>query len=352
MRAVSLGCKALFDLDYSFDNFGAITEKLKSTFRNKSAPEIYDYFVKEKANNRWVIQDGYFESGNADLLRGDMYPDYYRFAWRMDNLFSITEASPIQLLKRLTGIDILSLSHLVKAMNANIDRFKTTGRLAAFKIGITYERDLVVGDPSSCDAERAFNRIRNRKTFHDGIQQNAGAVNSLEARALGDYMIHRLLERANDDDIPVQIHTGYLAGNWQSLAGAKALNLLPIFDKYRHVRFDVFHASWPWTSELGAIAKNYPNVYPDMCWMWAMNPTESERTLAEWLDGVPFNKIFAFGADTGLPCQNVGYSLQARLGIARALEGKIQAGFFSQSTAEEVASAIMLRNGESFYGVG
>lgn len=351
-RAVRLGCKELFNLDYSVDNLDTITDELRSTLKDKSVSEVYDYFVKEKANNKWVLQDGYFRPGNEEILHEEMFPDYYRFAWRMDSLFSITEASPIGLLQRATGIDILSLDDLVKAMNTNIDTFKATNKLAAFKLGIAYQRDLIINDASYCDAEYAFSRIRNRKIFHDGLQQNAGAVNASEARPLADYLIHRLLERANDEDIPVQIHTGYLAGNWGSLAGTKALNLIPIFEKYRHVRFDVFHASWPWTSELGAIAKNYPNVYPDLCWAWAMNPTESERALSEWIDGVPFNKIFAFGADTGLPWCNVGYSIQARLGIARVLEKKIKNGFFSGSTAKEVASAIMLKNGEEFHCLG
>jgi hypothetical protein len=350
-RAVAITCRTLFDLDYSVDNFGAITERLQAILSDRSALEVYNYFVKEKANIKWVLQDGYFAPGNEDLLQSEMYPEYYRFAWRMDELFSITDALPMELLEQVTGISVLSLGHLVKAMNANIDRFKETGELAAFKLGIAYERDLVIDDPSSHDAELAFDRIRNRKTFHTGLQQNAGAVNTLETRPLADYLIHRLLERAYDEDIPVQIHTGYLAGNWGSLEGTKALSLIPIFEKYRHVRFDVFHASWPWTSELGAIAKNYPNVYPDMCWVWAMNPTESERTLAEWLDGVPFNKIFAFGADAGLPWCDVGYSIQTRFGIARVLEKKVQKGFFSEATAMEVASAIMLENGEQFHGV-
>ncbi len=165
-------------------------------------------------------------------------------------------------------------------------------------------------------------------------------------------MLHRLVQRAADDGLPVQIHTGYLAGNWGSLAGTKALHLLPLFDKYRSVRFDLFHASWPWASELGAIAKNYPNVWADLCWAWAMNPAESERALSEWLDGVPMNKIFGYGADTRLPWCNVGYSLQAKEGIARVLEQKIQAGYFSPSTAREAAERIMLANGEEFYGLG
>lgn len=217
-RAVAITCKALFDFDYSVDNFSAITERLQSILSDRSAAEVYDYFVKEKANIKWVLQDGYFAPGNEDLLQREMYPDYYRFAWRMDGLFSITDASPMELLEQVTGISVLSLDHLVRAMNANIDRFKETGELAALKLGIAYERDLVIGDPSVHDAELAFSRIWKRKTFRNGLQQNAGAVNAIEARPLADYLIHRLLERANDEDIPVQVHTGYLAGNWGSLA--------------------------------------------------------------------------------------------------------------------------------------
>ena len=351
-RAVTLGCRELFDLEYEPGNFEAITGAFQKAMEGKSAAEVYDYFLREKANNRWVLQDGHFRPGQEAMIEKKLYPDYYRFAWRMDELFAITDGGPIGTLERATKMDVLSLDDLVKAMNANIDRFLASGRLAAFKVGIAYERDLVVGDPTRHEAERAFNRIRSRKTFHDGIQQNAGAVNALEARPLADYMFHRLMHRANDEDMPVQIHTGYLAGNWGSLNGTKASNLIPVFEKYRRVRFDIFHASWPWTSELGAIAKNYPNVHPDMCWAWTMNPAQCERALSEWLDGVPFNKIFGYGADTGMPSGNVCYSAQARIGLARVLEQKIEAGYFSPSTAEEVASAIMVKNGEEFYGLG
>jgi hypothetical protein len=342
-RAVNLGCRALFGLDYSPDNFTAITEALQSALADRTPAEVYDYFVKEKAGVSRVVQDGYFAPENTDLLQDTMYPGYYRFAWRMDGLFAIDDAAPIELLERTTGITVNNVDDLVSAMNASINTFKSTGKLAAFKLGIAYLRDLVIEDPPRREAGLAFDRIRSR-----GSGEPADSSNT---RPLADFMIHRLLQRASDEDIPVQIHTGYLAGNWGALAGTKALHLIPVFGKHKRVRFDIFHASWPWTSELGAIAKSYPNVYPDMCWVWAINPTESERTLGEWLDGVPFNKIFAFGADTSLPWCEAGYSIQARLGIARVLEEKIRKGLFSRATAEEVASAIMLRNGEQFYGV-
>jgi len=351
-RAVTLGCRELFGLEYAPENFDAITEALQASIRGRSADEVYSYFVHEKAQNKWTIQDGNFRLDSSAAFKKNMYPGSYRFAFRIDDLLDIVDAAPIEALERFTGHSIHTLGQLVDRLNQAIDKFQTTGKLAAIKIGMAYRRDLVVGDPTRYEAEVAFNRIRSRKSFWGGIQQNNGAVDAAMGRALGDFMFHQLIQRACDQDLPVQVHTGYLAGNWGSLAGTKALNLIPIFEKYRTARFDIFHASWPWASELGAIGKNYPNVWLDMCWAWTMNPTESARALSEWLDGVPFNKIFAYGADTGLPWCNVGYSLQAKLGIARVLEEKIKQGFISEGTAEEIASCIMLRNGEEFYGLG
>ena len=351
-RAVTLGCRRLFDLEYEPANWAAITAALQEAIRGKAAAEVYDYFLHEVAQNRWTLHDGRFWVIAGDFWQGEGYPDSYRYAFRFDELFDITDATPIEALERRTGRSIHTLDDLVAALNAAIDRCYATGQIAALKVGMAYRRDLVVTHPTHHEAELAFNRIRSRKVFWEGIQQNTGAVDAVAGRALGDYMFHCLMQRADASNLPVQIHTGYLAGNWGSLNGTKASHLIPIFERYRRVRFDLFHASWPWASELGAIAKNYPNVWPDLCWAWAMNPSESARALSEWLDGVPFNKIFAYGADTLLPWCNVGYSLQAKEGVARALEAKIAEGFFSQRTAEEVADYILLKNGEMFFGVG
>jgi len=346
-RAVTLGCRELFGLDYEPQNFEAISEALQASLAGKQAGEVYDYYVRQRAQNDWTLHDGRFRLDNPSALKEDLYPPSYRFAFRIDELCDLVDPAPIEALEGFTDRSIHTLDQLVEALNAAIDACAATGELAAIKNGMAYRRDLVVGDPTHHQAEAAFNRIRSRKVFWDGIQQNNGAVDAAAGRALGDYMFHKLMQRASDQDLSVQIHTGYLAGNWGSLSGTKAFNLIPIFEKYRTVRFDIFHASWPWTSELGTIAKNYPNVWADMCWAWTMNPTESERSLSEWLDGVPFTKIFGYGADTGLPWCNLGYSLQAKIGIARVLEAKIEAGYVSEGTAEEIAERIMLRCSET-----
>jgi len=350
-RAVDLTSRALFGLEYTPANFSDITDALQDAIAGRSAAQVYDRYVHEVARNKWTIQDGNYRLGSTTAFRDDCYPASYHFAFRIDALLAPESGAIIADLERATGVSIYTLDALVDALNLAIDTFAGAGRLAAIKIGMAYSRDLVVSDPTHHEAEAAFVRLRSRKAFWEGIQQNGPAIDTATSRVLGDYMFHRLIQRAADDGLPVQIHTGYLAGNWGSLAGTRAMHLVPIFEKYRAVRFDLFHASWPWASELGALAKNYPNVWADLCWAWAMNPTESERALGEWLDGVPMNKILGYGADTRLPWCNVGYSEQARQGIARALEAKIAAGYFSEATAREAAERIMLANGEEFYGL-
>jgi len=355
-RGVTLACQALFGLDFSPENFEAITEALQQAIAGRSAAEVYHYYMHERAQNKWTIND-YISDHLSDLgkhsaLSPHLFPDSYRCALRVDELLAAVDAVPIEALEGFTGTAIYTLADLERALDLVIDRFLASGRLAAIKIGMVYQRPLKVGEPTRQEAEAAFSRIRARRSFREAIQQVYGAVDAETSLALSDHFVHRLLQRAADEALPVQVHTGYLAGHWRPQAGASVMHLLPLFDRYRRVRFDIFHASWPWTSELAAVAKNCPNVWIDMCWAWAISPGDSARALSQWLDCVPYNKIFAYGADNGLPWSNVGFSLQAKLGIARVLEEKIAEDGMGERTAEAIAASIMLLNGEEFYRLG
>jgi hypothetical protein len=355
-RGVALGCQALFGMDYTPENFQAITEALQRAIAGRSAAEVFHHFMHERAQNKWTIND-YISDHLSDLgkhsaLSPHLFPDSYRCALRVDELFAAVDAVPIEALESFTGTAIYTLGDLERALDLVIDRFLASGKLAAIKIGMVYQRPLKVGEPTRPEAGAAFSRIRSRHSFREAIQQVYGAVEAGTSLALSDHMVHRLLRRAADEDLPVQVHTGYVAGHWRPLAEANVMHLLPLFDRYRRVRFDIFHANWPWTSDLAAVAKNYPNVWIDMCWAWGISPGDSARALSQWLDCVPHNKIFAYGADTGLPWSNVGFSLQAKLGIAKVLEEKIAEDGMSEATAEEIAASIMLRNGEEFYELG
>jgi len=353
-RAVSLGCRELFGLEFAPENFEAISEALQTALAGRTAAEVCAHFVAEKARNLWTIHDyiddryGYLPSASA--LNPHLYPNSYRFTLRLDHLLDIADDAPIAEIGAFTGRSAHSLDQLLQRLNEVVTTFLATGKLAVIKIAVAYLRDLSVSEPTRHEAENAFNRIRNRTLAWGGLRQDKAAVDATTSRALSDFLLHALMGRASDEDLPVQVHTGYLEGNWRPLDGTQALRLLPLFGRYRDVRFDVFHGSWPLTAEMGAIAKTYPNVWIDMCWLWAMNPGQAAQALSQWLDCLPFNKIFAYGADTWLPWGNVGYSLLAKQGVARVLEEKISSGVMSQADAREVAEAIMLRNGLEFYG--
>ena len=208
--------------------------------------------------------------------------------------------------------------------------------MAAIKIGQAYGRDLCFAEVEHAHAAALF----------DAAMRGDTTV----VRPLGDYLFHRLLERARMFNLPVQIHTGYLAGTGQDIRQGDPRPLVPVFQTYRDIRFDIFHAGWPWTSFLGAVGKEFPNVWLDLCWMWAMNPIQAERTLDEWLSAVPSNKLFAFGADIQSPFAEMGYALQARQGIAHVLERKRSRGEYDVPTAQFVARRIMHANATHFFG--
>jgi len=215
-RAVDLGCRALFGMAYTPDNWPAITAALQARLAGRSGAEIYADMLSA-AQVRWTINDCFWVPVRDWAATLAEYPDSYRFTFRRDELFSLVDLAPADELGQLCDRNVYSVSALVEVLNGTISQYLASGRLAAIKIGMAYQRDLTITDPTLHEAELAFNRLRNLDAFGDGRQQRSGAVSAAEGRALGDYLLQRLLERAADEHLPVQIHTGYLAGNWGAL---------------------------------------------------------------------------------------------------------------------------------------
>ncbi|NIM45433.1 MAG: amidohydrolase family protein, partial [Nitrososphaeria archaeon] len=115
-----------------------------------------------------------------------------------------------------------------------------------------------------------------------------------EAKPLQDYVVHTMIQLAEKHGYPVQIHTGLHEGNENILENSNPLLLTNLFMEYRKVKFDIFHAGYPYFRELATLAKNFQNVYPDLCWIHVVSPSAARTILAEWLDTVPSNKILAF----------------------------------------------------------
>jgi len=121
-------------------------------------------------------------------------------------------------------------------------------------------------------------------------------------------------------------------------------HLVNLFIQYPQAKFDIFHTSYPCTGELTALAKNFPNVYADLCWMYIVSPYAARRTLSESIETLPSNKIFGFGGDYLIVEGAYAHAKMARDNVARVLAEKVGEGYFSPSGAAAFARKILRDN--------
>ena len=121
--------------------------------------------------------------------------------------------------------------------------------------------------------------------------------------------------------------------------------------RYPEAKFVLMHIAYPYSDELVALAKHYRNIWVDLCWAWSIDPYSSRDFLRRFLHAVPSNKLFAFGGDTGWPTGTVGYAIQARREIQRALEAEIAEGYMTEKNAMAIATRIMRNNQFSCFDV-
>jgi predicted TIM-barrel fold metal-dependent hydrolase len=155
---------------------------------------------------------------------------------------------------------------------------------------------------------------------------------------------------ARDMDLPVQIHTGHMAGIRNDIVKTNAAGLTSVLELHRDVRFDLFHANWPYSGDLLFLAKNYPNVTIDFCWANIIDPVYCQRLFRQALSCVPHGKIHAYGSDFG-GCADRAWAHAeiARDNIAMALAEMVDDDYLDVDDAKEVAAAWMFENPNAFF---
>jgi hypothetical protein len=353
-RATELACRELLRLEYSEKNADAIGTEIRKLI-GKNPRASYTKIVRDRANIRWLVKDAI---NRPEEAASTSYPrQFVRFTYRDDELLTIRSRADVWEREKRWKRSIHSVSDLVAGMNESISSCIATGKVTCFKIALPYDRGLRFTEPSLHEAEVAFGRIMNvmpGTTLDPGPEAGVAQqsrVSAEDLRPLQDYVTHRYVRRAEAENVPVQVHTGYLAGNSCLLNNIRVMEMVPFIMRYPRVRFDLFHAGWPYTEELAVVGKQFPNVWLNLCWAWTMNPVTMERTLDSWLASVPHTKIFGYGGDTDSPICEYGYAQQARSGIATVLERWIRRGDMTIKDARAVATDVMLENGRHFHNL-
>lgn len=239
---------------------------------------------------------------------------------------------------------ITSLDEYILACREIFEIIKDFGAVC-FKDQSAYTRSIGYGNPSKSQAEETFNWIltdpRRKLAYPDGN------------RPLGDYLFHEFMRMAKEMDLPVQLHTGHMAGSWNDIHKTRAIHLLPMLEMHKEVRFDLFHLNWPYDGDLLYLGKNFPNVHLDFCWAHIIDPVYAQRMIPQILGAVPHAKIHGYGSDHfGNLERSWAHSQIARDNIAIGLAEMVAMDYIDLEAAKEIATDWLFANPNEFFRLG
>jgi predicted TIM-barrel fold metal-dependent hydrolase len=321
-------------------------EKIASRMAERNQLGLYNWVLRDKAGIEHVILD----STETPLDQ----VDYSIFApvMRFRDFIMVRSKPELHRLEQRCQQQIHTLHDLVQALESEINRLHQ--RIVGIKIGLAYQRTLRFDKVTFHEAEEIFTNIFNQETFERVMIGNrhqyiAASLSLHECKSLQDFLVHRVIQVASRYDLPIQIHTGLQEGNENIITNSRPTLLTNLFREYRNVRFDIFHGAYPYSGELAALAKNFQNVYIDLCWLHMISPTQARSALSEWLDTVPSNKIFGFGGDYRFVEGVYGHAVLARANIAQVLADKVNEGVMSEPQAIQLASRLLHDNAYHFF---
>ena len=329
-RALISAARRLFGIhDINDETYGELSEKIAQSNR----PGWYRYVLKEEARIEVSLECG--ETTNVD---GEFFAPVINF----EAFITPRSRGEMEAIGERMGVGIHSLDDFKAALDASFEE-QVAGGMVGVKIGLAYSRTLRFDKVSASGAEDIFCRI------YSGLGKG---VSWEEAKPLQDHMVHHLIGLAIKHDLPIQIHTGIQEGNGNIITNSNPTLLTNLFLEYREAKFDIFHGSYPYCSELSVLAKNFQNVFLDMCWLHVISPTVSKRMLHEWIETVPSNKIMAFGGDYVIVEGAFAHSMLARKIVAEVLSEKVKEGYFSREDALRVADCVLRENAWNLFRLG
>ncbi len=307
-------------------NWRAISEKIRAASRR---PDWVRTVLKDRARIEVALLDQFWNVGNTEIDH-----DLFTLVLRLDPF----------LIPKHPDHDQNDVAKMAANRGKKVERFddflgfmdcvteeNLAGGAVCFKIAAAYERPIRFKPVGEAEARRIY-------------EKPADEISQDEKHAFGDYVVHRAISVAEKHDLPVQIHTGIQAGTGNVLENSNPLHLTSLFMKYPRVRFDLFHGGYPFSSEAGVLAKNFANVYLDLCWLPLISYTAARANLADWLELVPANKIL-WGGDAFRVEEAYGASRLARRVVTEALAEKVEARYLSEAEALRIGRMILRENG-------
>lgn len=330
-RAMTAYMRDLFGIDdINETTWAELSRRINDA---RSRPGWYRTVLKDKAN----IDCSLVITWPGEPVAVDRA--FFRAVPILDHYAIPGTRAELEQLEKEAACSIQTLDQLLAAQETMLDAFTRQG-IAAVKIFLAYRRTLRFDRVSKTEAARVFDRIWLSQTQDLAFD---------DLKPLQDFMTRTLIGRAAERGLPIQIHTGLQEGNGNYLANSNPTLLTNVIMEFSDARFDLFHAGYPFTGELAAMAKYFPNVSADLCWVQAISPHVFKRTLHEWLDTIPANKIFAGGGDSNYVEGAYGHCTLARRLVAEVLAERVEQGAMDRAGALWYAGRILRENAREFF---
>src|SRR5215510_6738890 len=234
-----------------------------------------------------------------------------------------------------------TFDQVVDGFVAAVEGARAAGHVGLKSI-IAYRTGLAVAETTRGEATAAFTLAKERARRDGRVR--------LADKALNDYLVLRALEIAEQQELPVQFHTGF-GDNDLDLLAANPLHLRRHIERHRRVPFVLLHASYPYVREQAYLAAVHPNVHADL--------GLAVPYLAAYIPAM-LREAFALAPTSKLLFSTDAYSIPdifwiaarwGRWGLGVVLEEMITLGAVTRDEALDVAGEILGGNAARLYGL-
>jgi hypothetical protein len=336
-RAFRLGLNACWGIE---EISGQSLRQLEERHSSRD-PQFYDQLA-DKYGIKAIISDMFFEGKNLIEGKDRNISAICKLAFSLPDLHRLHRKPQAYMLNEYLDRTITCLDDYLESIEHYLRKALEFG-VICFKDQSAYGRTLEYDLPSRAEAEKVFNRM----IFHP-----RGHVGSEEAKVLDDWLFHHFMRLAEIHDLPVQLHTGHMAGLRNDIVKTNAAGFIPVMELHNRVKFDLFHGNWPYMDEYLFIGKNYPNAYLNLCWVQTIDPYYCVELMKRAVMTIPHCKIMAYGGDARLMEQSIGYLIMARDNVAYALTELIECGWLGMQEAKQLAIDWFYNNPIEFYKLG
>jgi hypothetical protein len=288
---------------------------------------------------------GWLPGGLDSFLDGKKsFPEKWRLLISLPGLHPTTFSwGTIETVASLANQNITSLDEYLEAVFVVFKRCIERGAIG-IKDQSAYERVLSYDLATKDQAEKQFNQV---------LADPRNSLGWPAGKPLNDYLFHQYMRLARDLNLPVQLHTGHMAGIRNRVDKTNAAYLSPVLELHRDVHFDLFHGNWPYLGDLLFLGKNYPNVSLDCCWLHIIDPEYAIELLERSVLTLPHSKVHGFGGDYGdMPEFVAGHLWIARENIAAALTHLVERGWLGEEEAVSLAAGWLFNNPNRFFKLG